>query len=208
MIKSIHYVSKCDVMPVRSVLFSMFVVMAAAASARTILVPAQPVSEFADTEVSTNIVLHASRTDTREFGIHIQLAGTPTNALEAAFGRDMNTNGVLDVQEIDTVYGWRGGRYFIENVRAWERIEAEAATNALSGVVDIQLRNDAQTVPKRFTATCGGVAAFPEMATTPPPSWLFREDWDMVRVTRRGAGVPSEWVRCDIEYASFAIRLR
>ena len=210
-------------MPVRSVLFSMFVVMAAAASARTILVPAQPVSEFADTEVSTNIVLHASRTDTREFGIHIQLAGTPTNALEAAFGRDMNTNGVLDVQEIDTVYGWRGGRYFIENVRAWERIESEAATNALCGVVDVQLRNDAQTAPRRFTATCGisperseprqrslegCVAAFPELATMPPPAWLFREEWDMVRVTRRGAGVPSEWVRCDIEYASFAIRLR
>ena len=74
-------------MPVRSVLFSMFVVMAAAASARTILVPAQPVSEFADTEVSTNIVLHASRTDTREFGIHIQLDGTQTNDLEVAFGR-------------------------------------------------------------------------------------------------------------------------
>lgn len=182
--------------------------LAMTASARTILVPAQPVSEFADTEVSTNIVLHASRTDTREFGIHIQLAGTPTNALEAAFGRDMNTNGVLDVQEIDTVYGWRGGRYFIENVRAWERIESEAATNAPSGVVDVQLRNDAQTVPRRFTATCGDVAAFPELATTPPPSWLFREEWDMVRVTRRGAGVPSEWVRCDIEYASFAIRLR
>ena len=72
MIKSIHYVSKCDVMPVRSVLFSIFMVMAAAVSARTILVPAQPVSEFADTEVSTNIVLRASRTDTREFGIHIQ----------------------------------------------------------------------------------------------------------------------------------------
>lgn len=193
------------------------------ASARTILVPAQPVSEFADTEVSTNIVMHTSRTDTREFGIHIQLAGTPTNALEAAFGRDMNTNGVLDVQEIDTVYGWRGGRYFIENVRAWERIESEAATNAPCGVVDVQLRNDAQTVPRRFTATCGislerseprqrslegCVAAFPELATTPPPAWLFREEWDMVRVIRRGAGVPSEWVRCDIEYASFAIRLR
>ena len=208
MIKSIHYVPKCDVMPVRSVLFSIFMVMAAAVPARTILVPAQPVSKFADTEVSTNIVLHASRTDTREFGIHIQLAGTPTNALEVAFGRDMNTNGVLDVQEIDTVYGWRGGRYFIENVRAWERIESEAATGPLCGVVDVQLRNDAQTVPRHFTATCGDVAAFPELATMPPPAWLFREEWDMVRVTRRGAGVPSEWVRCDIEYASFAIRLR
>ena len=181
--------------------------LAMTASARTILVPAQPVSEFADTEVSTNIVLHASRTDTREFGIHIQLAGTPTNALEAAFGRDMNTNGVLDVKEIDTVYGWRGGRYFIENVPAWERIEVEAATNALCSVCDIHLENNSSVVPRRFTATCGGVAAFPELATTPPPSWLFREEWDMVRVTRRGAGVPSEWVRCDIEYSSFAIKL-
>ena len=176
--------------------------------ARTIVVPAQPESPFADTEVSTNIVLHASRTDTREFGIRIQLAGTPTNDLEVAFGRDSNTNGVLEAGEVETVYGWRAGRYFVENVRAWERIETEAATNALCGVVDVQLRNDAQTVPRRFTATCGGVAAFPELATMPPPAWLFREEWDMVRVTRRGAGVPSEWVRCDIEYASFAIRLR
>ena len=199
------------------------VTMPFAASARTILVPAQPVSPFADTEVSTNIVLHASRTDTREFGIHIQLAGTPTNNLEVAFGRDSNTNGVLEAGEVETVYGWRAGRYFVENVRAWERIETEAATNALCGVVDIQLRNDAQAVPRRFTATCGisperseprqrplegCVAAFPELATTPPPAWLFREEWDLVRVTRRGVGVPSEWVRCDVKYSSFAIKLR
>ena len=193
---------------VRALIAVAAIFMAAGASARTILVPAQPVSPFADTEVSTNIVLHASRTDTREFGIHIQLAGTPTNNLEVAFGRDSNTNGVLDVGEIETVYGWRAGRYFVENVRAWERIETEAATNALCGVVDIQLRNDAQTVPRRFTATCGGVASFPELATTPPPAWLFREEWDMVRVTRRGVGVPSEWVRCDVKYASLAIKLR
>jgi hypothetical protein len=184
------------------------VIMPFAVFARTILVPPQPVSPYLDTEVSTNCVLHRSRIDARTFDVNFQFEGTPTNNLEVAFGRDSNTNGVLDVQEIDTVYGWRGGRYFIENVRAWERIESEAAANALCGVVDVQLRNDAQTVPRRFTATCGGVAAFPELATTPPPAWLFREEWDMVRVTRRGAGVPSEWVRCDIEYASFAIRLR
>ena len=180
--------------------------LAMAASARTILVPAQPVSEFADTEVSTNIVLHASRTDTREFGIRIQLAGTPTNDLEVAFGRDSNTNGVLDVQEIDTVYGWRGGRYFIENVRAWERIETVAATNALCGVIDIHLENDAELVPRRFTATCGGEAAFTQFAT--PPPWLFRSDWTLMKVTRRGVGVPSEWIRCDIGYNCFTIRIR
>lgn len=80
------------------------------AFARTIVVPTQPVSPYADTEVSTNIVMHTSRTDTREVSIHIQLAGTPTNELEIAFGRDVNTNGVLEAQETETVYGWRGSR--------------------------------------------------------------------------------------------------
>ena len=204
------------------------------AYARTILVPTQPVSSYLDTEVSTNCVLHRSRIDARTFDVHFQFEGTPTNSLEVAFGRDSNTNGVLDVQEIDTVYGWRGGRYFIENVRAWERIETVAATNALwnppvaegdqvgrmseaneprsgrksPGVIDIHLENDAELVPRRFTASCGisperseprqrslegCKAAFADLATRPPPVWLFREGWNMVRVTRRGAGLPSEW---------------
>ena len=113
---------------------------------------------------------------------------------------------LLDVQEIDTVYGWRGGRYFIENVRAWERIETVAATNALCGVIDIHLENDAELVPRRFTATCGGEAAFTQFAT--PPPWLFRSDWTLMKVTRRGVGVPSEWIRCDVRHNSFALKVR
>ena len=176
------------------------VAMPFAALARTILVPTQPVSPYLDTEVSTNFALHAGRTDTWGFDLRIQIAGTPTNDLEVAFGVDANTNGVLEVEEIETVYGWRGGRYFVENV--------EAITNVLCGVCDIHLENNASVVPKRFAATCGGVAAFGGLATTPPPAWLFKREWDMVRVVRRGAGIPSEWVRCDIEYQSFSIRLR
>ena len=176
--------------------------------ARTILVPTLPVSPFADTEVSTNVVIHGSRTDVRNVRIHFQLEGTPTNNLEVAFGCDANTNGVLDVSEIETVYGWRGGRYFIENVRAWERIETPAAATALCGVIDIQLHNDKHFVPRSFAATCGGEPAFANLSTTPPPAWLFRNEWNMVRVVRRGAGTPSEWVWCDVRHNSFAIRVR
>ena len=176
--------------------------------ARTILVPTLPVSPFADTEVSTNVVIHGSRTDVRNVRIHFQLEGTPTNNLEVAFGCDANANGVLDVSEIETVYGWRGGRYFIENVRAWERIETPAAATALCGVIDIQLHNDKHFVPRSFAATCGGEPAFANLSTTPPPAWLFRNEWNMVRVIRRGAGTPSEWVRCDVRHNSFAIRVR
>ena len=176
--------------------------------ARTILVPTLPVSPFADTEVSTNVVIHGSRTDVRNVRIHFQLEGTPTNNLEVAFGCDANTNGILDVSEIETVYGWRGGRYFIENVRAWERIETPAAATALCGVIDVQLYNDKLFVPRSFAATCGGEPAFATLSTTPPPAWLFRNEWNMVRVIRRGAGTPSEWVRCDIKHDSFAIKVR
>ena len=193
---------------VRGILPVLFSAAALPIFARTIIVPTQPVSEFADTEVSTNIVMHASRTDTRDVEIHIQLAGTPTNNLEVAFGRDVNTNGVLEAEEIETVYGWRAGRYFIENACSWERFEAEAATNALCGVVDIRLETNAEIVPKRFTATCDGYTAFAALATGPTPAWLYREGWNMVRVARRGAGLPSEWVRCKFDYEFFRMTLR
>ena len=193
---------------VKTLLLVVGAFFASAAFARQIVIPTLPVSPFADTEVATNVVIHGSRTDVRDVQIHFQLEGTPTNNLEVAFGCDANTNGVLDVTEIETVYGWRGGRYFIENVRAWERIEMPAAATAQCGVIDIQLYNDKHFVPRSFAATCGGEPAFAALPTTPPPAWLFRNKWNMVRVVRRGSGMPSEWVRCDVKYDSFAIKVR
>ena len=172
----------------------IFFVMATSgiASARVISVPTQTVSPYADTEVSTNVVLQTGRSDVREVKLHLQLEGTPTNDLEVAFGCDVNTNGVLDVSEVETVYGWRGGRYFIENVRTWEGFETEAAASAASGVIDVQLKNDRNYAPAQFTAMCGDAAAFAVLSTTPPPAWLFRNNWNMMRVVRRGAGASGE----------------
>ena len=190
------------------VLFSLVAaLMVLPISARQITIPTQPVSSYADTEVSTNVVLQTGLSDVREVKLHLQLEGTPTNDLEVAFGRDVNTNGVLDVSEVETVYGWRGGRYFIENVRTWERFEAEAAVNAACGVIDVQLKNDRNYVPAQFTATCGDETAFQDFSTN-PPAWLFRREWNMMRVVRRGSGVPSEWLRCSVDYEFFAIHLR
>ncbi len=178
------------------------------ADARQFVVPPQPVSPYADTEVSTNVVLLGSRTDVREVKLHLQIHGTPTNDLEVAFGNDVNTNGVLDVEEAETVYGWRGGRYFIENVLAWDRFEVEAAANAQCGVIDIQVQNDKDFVPKSSTATCGGEPAFESLLVDSPPSWLFNSSWKLARVVRRSAGVSEEWISCDVGYDYFVIRLR
>lgn len=187
----------------------LFLVMATAfiSSARIINISTQPVSPYADTEVSTNVVLQTGRSDVREVKLHLQLEGTPTNDLEVAFVRDVNMNGVLGVSEVETVYGWRGGRYFIENVRAWDRFETEAADNAPCGVIDVQLKNDRNYTLALFTATCGVERAFIEFETN-PPAWLFRREWNMMRVVRRGTDIPPEWVRCSVNYEFFAIHLR
>ncbi len=150
------------------------------------------------------------RTDVREVKLHLQLNGTEYNDLEVGFGCDVNTNGILDVEEIDTVYGWRGGGggYFIENARTWERIETDAANNAQAGVFDVHMALDMDSVLADFSATCGGETAFAALSTTHPPAWLYRNNWKMMRVVRRGAETPGEWVRCEVGYNFFVIKLR
>ena len=155
---------------------------AASLHAKTIIIPVQPVSPYVDTEVSTNVVLHTSRTDTQQLDVHIRFDGNVSNDFEVAFGRDINTNGILDVGEIETIYGWRGGRYFIENVPAWDRIETQPASGAQDGVLDIHLENTSDVIPRRWTASCEGVSVFPDF-TSNPLAWLFRREWTHMRVT-------------------------
>ena len=176
--------------------------------ARRIDIRDMPVSPYADTEVSTNVVLCPPDTDIRELSVHIRLDGAPTNALELAFGCDVNANGILDVEEIDVVYGWRGGRYFIENVREWNRMETEVVTNAPVCVFDIHLKNDKAMEPVLFTAVCGGSPAFAGLAATPPPPWLYRRQWNRLRIVRRGAGVSGDWIHCETDNNAFILKVK
>lgn len=175
--------------------------------AREINVPTQPVSPYADSEVSTNLVLNASRTDVKELGINLLFNGTPSNNFEVAFGQDVNTNGVLDVEEIDTTYGWRGGRYFIENVTGWNRIEEDAISGSTNGVMDIKVEVGANFTPTTFTAICDGEPAF-EALSTQTPQWLYKGHWNMMRVVRRGTEPTSEWIRCTVNYNHVLILVR
>ncbi len=176
-------------------------------NAREINVPTQPTSLYVDTEVSTNLILNASRYDVKELNINLQFSGTASNNFEVAFGQDANTNGVLDVEEIDTTYGWRGGRYFIENVTGWNRIEEPAIVGNTSSVMDINIDVGANLTPISFAAICDGERVFEDISTE-PPEWLYRSHWNLMRVVRRGAGTPSEWIRCTVNYDFVLILVR
>ena len=169
-----------------------------AAFAERLEVPPLPASPFADTEVSTNIPFAAVNGHVRFLELTFALDGCVSNCVQVAFGHDANDDGVLSFAETDTLYGWRNGRYFAESVRDGVRIEEPADAGAASCAFAIDMRLTKDLAPLAFSATNGlGVAILTNLPAS-AHGWLYRPEWDTMRVTRRGPGIPAEWFACDI----------
>lgn len=166
-----------------------------------------PVSPFADTEVSTNMVIN--KADINYVDLKFTLCGTPTNDLEMAFGTDVNTNGVLDAEEVETRFGWRSGRYFIENALTCESFDSEsiAGSQNLSVELHLDIRSSPQQI-RRIAVAGANASAFSGLVFERPPAWLWRREWNLMRVTRRGTESPSDWLYYKAANLGFAIRLR
>ena len=192
---------------VKPYVFLMAAVGACALQAVGVTVSQLPVSPFADTEVSTNMPIN--RTDINYADLEFRFAGTSTNNLELAFGTDVNTNGVLDAEEVETRFGWRSGRYFIENALTWERFVSEPASGAQNFSVEIhQDIKYAQQQVKRINVTGINASAFGELVSGVPPAWLWRREWNLMRATRRGTEPPTDWLEYTAAYYGFTLKLR
>ena len=162
--------------------------------------------ESVSTEVSTNIPFNAVRSDVREVRMHFTFEGVSSNCIQVAFGRDADGDGVLSFDETDAVYGWRNGRYFAEDVKAGVRTEVAEATTGRA--LSVRMRMTRESLPAYFAATNGvGVAVLGDIASS-VPTWVYRPEWNLMRVTRRGPGVPAEWFLCDIKYGEFILIMR
>lgn len=183
------------------------VAMPFAALARTILVPTQPVSPYLDTEVSTNVPIN--KADISYSDLNFRFDGTPTNNLELAFGTDANTNGVLDAEEVGARFGWRAGRYFIENAQTGDVFDGDALNTSQSFSVDMHLevRYSSQQV-RKVVVSGVNAAEFGALVTNVPPAWIWRREWNMMRATRRGTEPPSDWIEYSASHHGFAIRMR
>ena len=169
------------------------------ALAARIEVPPPQVSPFADTEVTTNISFAAANGHVRFLELAFALDGCASNCVQVAFGHDANGDGVLGFAETDTLYGWRNGRYFAESVKDGIRIEEPAADpTAASCAFAIDMRLSKNLAPFSFSTTNNlGVAVLTNLSAS-AQNWLYCPEWDTMRVTRRGPGIPAEWFSCDI----------
>ena len=71
-----------------------------------------PSSEYADTEVSTNIPFEVSFDSMSRMNFSISLDASPTNCVEAAIGTDTDNDGNLSPEETDYTVGYRCGKWF------------------------------------------------------------------------------------------------
>ena len=190
----------------RTLIAILVLVIGTQVSAREVVIPSQPESLYLDTEVSTNLPIAKAKISYSDLSFNFN--GTPTNNLELAFGVDVNTNRVREAYEIETMFGWRGGRYFIENVQTGERFDG-AAVGQLGFSVDLHLdvQYDSQQV-SRVSVSGVNASDFGELVSGIPPIWLWKREWNLMRVTRRGLEVSSDWIEYKAAAHGFTIRLR
>ena len=168
-----------------------------------------PAPEFADTEVSAHHALEQGPFGLRGLDFRLEFAGTPSNNVEVAFGRDLDEDGSLAPHETDVIVGWECGRYFIERFRTGERIEeANVGTNdvARSLAWHYDVRKGGKVL-KAFTASNEVCVAFASVSTN-TPAWLYDRNWNLMRLTARGVDVQGERFEVDVRSSGFLIHLK
>ena len=110
--------------------------LASAAFARQIVVPTLPVSPFADTEVSTNVVIHGSRTDVRNgprTTLKSRLAVTRTRTASLTFRRSrLFTAGAAGATLLRTSAHGRGLKYPLPHRHCAESSTFSCKTTSIS----------------------------------------------------------------------------
>ena len=166
-----------------------------------------PASEYADTEVSTNVCLvvtqELSAGDNRRFfDVSLSLVATPTNNVEIAFGVDADGDGVLGRRERDFVLGWDCGVWFWRDRRA--KVETRFGEGIAGGAERTlmwRVKVDGDHLPRSFAATEGRAT----LATGAATAAMFSPQWNMARVVARGGVVSNE--RISVKMSRNAMRV-
>ena len=121
-----------------------------------------PMSDYADTEVSTNILFAVSFDAMSRMNFSISLEASPSNCVEVSIGEDANGDGVLSHEESACTFGFDCGRWFTRS--------------------SIDDREERLPAPVREDAD-GTVRA---ERTFLLKKRKLDEAWNLVKVTRRG----------------------
>ena len=163
-----------------------------------------PPWETVDTEVSTNRPFAFKKTNVRHLRIKLDCIGTPSNNVQVAFGRDANTNGVLEVGETGFAVGWDCGAWVLRDSGTNEWFAASVTTNARKSLAfDLGV---VRAEPRCVSATENGEVLAWNVPGRPPRS-LYCIEWDTLRLTVRGIDPPEEAIRAQVVVEGFMLSI-
>ena len=150
-------------------------------------------SQFADTEVSTNVPCALDLPSLKEYRIGLELVGTPSNNVEVALGHDADGDGVLSLDEAAISLAWDCGEWM-----------ARGIGDQGLGIGEVPLTTGGSDT-NGFVVAEIAVAVSNHKAK---PAWLYDRTWDLVRVTRRGVDDPEERVSLYTRVAGLMILVK
>ena len=158
-----------------------------------------PIWEIADTEVSTNLPFSFPRMNLKRFLLSLKFEGSPSNNVQVAFGRDMNANGKLDIEEMDITLGWECGCWMARNGlcnNKWQEMgewtAAEVTTQDVK-VLNVNLQVS-RLERKRVVSTENDVVLDWDLSEEFSHA-LYDNNWNMLRLTVRGVDGAEEYLR-------------
>ena len=182
----------------RRVLIGLLIASAAlTARAGVTVLPRLPPSEWADTEVCTNLFFDAGAATDNKFTLAIALENAATNnSVEVAFGVDADGDGALAQEEAELSVGWDCGEWRLRDFRGGTVLQGDGATTALTLAIDLSSKN-------RQARTMEGNVFSGRAAPT-----FFNPAWDVARVTVRGETAARERIKAQATTVGFFLRIR
>ena len=159
-----------------------------------------PPSEYADTEVSTNIAFVVDRSMMTRIEFTVALDATPTNNVEVAIGTDGNGDGNLSVEEAAYTFGYDCGKWF-ERSQSKSEVEVEQwnSSTCSAGQPEQEGNILCSTSTSRFDCSSHTFILKKRRLDTA---------WDLVKVTRRGFGAVCELVKAEGRKPGFKLEVR
>ena len=148
-------------------------------------------------EVSQDVALPARAAGSRVFRAELTFTATPSNNVEAAFGKDSDADRRLSAEETAATVGWDRGAWFLRSSDL-----LTVFTNAPSGntpatarTLRMAVRLDAAGTPTSlsFSDRDGNAVTFDGLEGVPP--WISPGEWDTAALTARGRDVRDEAAR-------------
>ena len=136
-----------------------------------------PMADFADTEVSTNVVIDVSAEAPRRLRFSLELEASPSNNVEVAVGCDVDGDGCLSLDESALTVGYDCGEWFVRSM---------AKDSVASSVVA-----DSGTICRTYEIRSRNVDP----------------NWNVIKVTRRGLAASNESVSVELAESGFAVRV-